>query len=49
MARIKVTGYLDTADLSPEDIDLQMGLSNEGYEKMADLLGLDETEFELER
>lgn len=36
MARIKITGYVDTDDLNPEDVDLEheMGLSSEGYDNL---------------
>jgi hypothetical protein len=51
MARIRVTGYLETDDVDPEDVDLdhKMGLSASGYEKLSSELGLDEVEFELEK
>jgi len=46
--RIKVTGYLDTDDMAPEDyaLDHPMGLSSKGYEKYVDELGLDDVTFE---
>lgn len=46
--RIKVTGYLDTDDMDIEDVDLdhEMGLSSEGFEKWSNTLGmLDDIEF----
>lgn len=50
MARIKVTGYLDTDDLDPEDVDLdhEMGLSNKGYEEWTQFFGtLEDVEFQI--
>lgn len=52
MARIKVTGYIDTDDLDPSEVDLshEMGLSSEGYERYSTRpVMLDDVEFELER
>ena len=52
MARIKVTGYLDTAMMAPEDLDFShaTGLSASGYEIWSDRFGeLDDRDFELER
>lgn len=59
MARIKVTGYIDTDDLPPEHVDLshEMGLSNKGFEAFGVgpsihgngvSAGLDDVEFEKE-
>lgn len=53
MALIKVTGYIDTDELSPDDVDLsdEMGLSSKGYEYMASKmahLGIDDADFKLE-
>lgn len=50
MAKIKVTGYLDTEELEPEQVDLDhpYGLSDEGYEEISNSLGLDDVEFELQ-
>jgi hypothetical protein len=50
MARIKVTGYIDTDDLAPDDVDLshEMGLSDKGYLGQINSLPLDDVEFELE-
>lgn len=34
MGRLKITGYIDTDDLRPEDVDLEhdTGLSSEGFD-----------------
>ena len=50
MSRIKVTGYLDTADLNPEHVDLhhESGLSSEGFDFMNDQFMLDDLDFALE-
>lgn len=50
MARIKVTGYIDTAGLDPDYVDLadDTGLSEEGFIEIGNDLGLDDAEFELE-
>ena len=53
MARIKVTGWIDTTELDEEEVDLghKYGLSNEGYERLdGELrsLGLDDVDFALE-
>lgn len=48
MARIKVTGYLDEDDLSPEHLDSEheMGLSTEGFDFWAGVfLELDDISF----
>lgn len=48
MARIKVTGYLNTEDCDPADLDLahEMGLSSDGFEKWTGRFGvLDDVEF----
>lgn len=51
MARIKVTGYLDTEEMASNHVDLNhpMGLSTEGYEALtghgAEGLGLEDVEF----
>lgn len=44
MARIKVTGYIDTGDLGEEEIDLDSptGLSAQGFENIIMDLGLSE-------
>ena len=52
MARIKVTGYIDTDELNPEYVDTShaSGLSNTGYDQLCkDMMnaGLDDAEFEL--
>jgi hypothetical protein len=50
MPRIKVTGYLNTEDLDPSQVDTshEMGLSNKGYEEMSSELGLEDLEFTLQ-
>jgi hypothetical protein len=50
MARIKVTGYLDTSGMEPSMVDLghETGLSPSGYEKVTFDLDLDDVEFVLE-
>lgn len=51
MARIKVTGYLDTDDLDPEQVDLshEMGLTEHGYDGKFPVFSsiLEDVEFEL--
>ena len=49
MARIKVTGYIDTEDLELHQIDLshEMGLSERGYEEVSMSLPLDDVDFAL--
>ncbi len=51
MARIKVTGYLDTSGMDPEMVDLEheTGLSPEGFEAITGDLDLEDVEFTLER
>ena len=53
MARIKVTGYIDTEELSMDDLDLShpMGLSSDGYERLnAELSNyMDDVDFVLEK
>lgn len=52
MARIKVTGYLNTVDMDPEHVELthELGLSNEGYIEYVNRFGeLDDIDFQLER
>jgi len=41
MARIKVTGYMETDGMNPEFVDLshETGLSNKGYEAMSGASG----------
>lgn len=36
MTRLKITGYIDTDDLGPGDVDLDhpTGLSSEGYDNL---------------
>lgn len=48
--RIKVTGYLNPDDMDPDDVDLdhEMGLSSEGFDRYASQLALDDITFELE-
>ena len=51
--RIKVTGYLETDDLDPEEVDEthETGLSEEGYLRYSSgayPLRLDDLEFEVE-
>ena len=49
MARIKVTGYIDTDNLEPDLVDLahETGLSEDGYIDVSRRLDLDDVEFEL--
>lgn len=39
MARIKISGYLNTDDLSPEQVDLdhESGLSEQGHEEITSI------------
>ena len=53
MARIKVTGYLNTEDMQADHIDLEnkMGVSSDGFDYYCMEMmnaGLDDTDFELE-
>lgn len=55
MARIKVTGYLDTDEMNPDDVDLAhpMGISANAYERWSAAGGvegeyLEDLEFEKE-
>lgn len=50
MARIKVTGYIDTDNLLPEAVDLEheTGLTDKGFLTLSNNLGLEDAEFELE-
>ena len=47
--RIKVTGYLNVDDLTPEEVDLahETGLSETGYEEISVNLCLEDVEFVL--
>lgn len=48
--RIKVTGYLYPKIMDPENVDLSdpTGLSERGFMKIGDRLGLDDIQFVLE-
>lgn len=52
MARIKVTGYIDTSQLDPSEIDPNdpTGLANEAFQELFDLLSfrLSDIEVKLE-
>jgi hypothetical protein len=50
MARIKITGYLDTLNLEPQQVDEAdpTGLSSDGYLEICNDLGLEDIDFELE-
>jgi hypothetical protein len=58
MSRIKVTGYLNTEDMEPEDLDPDhsSGLSESGYDKVTtygqvtyQIADLEDIELEVER
>lgn len=49
MALIKITGFIETDDLEDSyvDLDHEMGLSNEGFEKLSIEMGLQDVDFRL--
>jgi len=50
MARIKITGFIDTDDLDDEDVDLEdkTGLTSEGFDKINQEFELADLRIELQ-